>query len=432
MSYIPKSTFFTAQFLKDVLAVPSIYSVLNKDPSKPIHLVNKEFFQNAIINFKGDQKQLVKQLVSDIKNGCMREDPVTKTHYMDNVSETYVEDTINHVLSDGAGKFDIIVAIQGDKMVGLAIVNKGECGYYPDIFALQLICSGQNIVSGSVLLAMYLLALKHIGMAIGLLELAMSYENLGGLCAYDKFGFVESYAIKHEKVCFFGHIEDYDTLPMFVDVAAMTPEIIIDTLVNTPGKPKIARTEPLCNEFRKFIKSTRGINDPNELAIIEKLNQFVEDNQDKIAKKRIKGMNNIFGTNKKPQNLIYAQKVKLYKTNKNDPNLTIMNGQIKMLQDDNLLDTVKEIEKFKKSYIEYEAVLREPPRQPRKASTGVIDFVGNANKLKREAGKDPLQTQYINSKWVNTKKLKSECIPPLEWIPAKDSETGKGYCRQYQ
>ena len=432
MSYIPKSTFFTSQFLKDVLAVPSISTILNKDPSKPIHLVNKEFFQNAIINFKGGQKQLVKQLVSDIKNGCMREDPVTKTYYMDNVSETYVEETINHVLSDGAGKFDIIVAIQGDKMVALAIVNKGECGYYPDIFALQLICSGQNIVSGSTLLAMYLLALKHIGMAIGLLELAMSYENLGGLCAYDKFGFVESYAIKHEQVCFFGHIDDYDTLPMFVDVAAMTPEIIIDTLVNTPGKAKIARTEPLCNEFRKFIKSSRGITDPNELAIVEKLNQFVEDNQDRIAKNRLKRMNNIFVPPGKPKNLIYINKVNLYKTNPNDPNLAIWNGQIKMMQDDNLLDTVKEIEKFKKAYIDYETALRAPPRTSRKASTGVIDFVRNSNKLKRESGKDPLQTQYINSKWINTKKLKSECIPPLEWIPAKDSETGKGYCRQYQ
>ena len=431
MSYIPVSPFFSTDLLKKLVLLPEISQFLNRNPSKPIHFANKEFYQNGIANYPSNKNIIVNEMVSKIQYGCMRTNPKDNQMVMDNVSEIYVAETIDNVLKDTKGKFDMITAVQGDKIVALAIVNKGECGYYPDIYALQLICAGQNILSGSVLLAIYLLTLMYNKQAIGLLELAMAYENLGGLCAYDKFGFIESYSIKHEDVCFFGHIDDYDTLPMFVDVAAMTPEIILDTLVNTPGKPKIARTEPLCNEFKKYIKSTKGITDPNELAIVEKLNQFVEENQDKIAKNRLKRMNGIFVPPGKPKNLIYMEKVKLYKTTPNDPNIAVLNGSIKMMQDDNLLDTMKEIEKFKKAYIDYEAALRVPKRTSRKASTGIIDFVRNANKSKKDSGIDPLQSQYKSTNWTNTKKLKSDCLPPLEWIPAKESETGKGYCRQY-
>jgi hypothetical protein len=361
------SPFFKTDLLNKISVLPDTTKFTHKNPTNPIHLVNREFFQNALYNFTGDKNQLFSDIISRVKTGCMKIDKTTNTFIADEkVSEAYVVETIQNCIADKTDKYDIIAATQNNIIVALAIVNKGECGYYPNIYALQLICAGPNILQGSVLLAIYLLGLIYNGMPLGLLEVAGSYDNLGALCAYDKFGFVENYVIKHEDVCFYGNIEDYDTLPMFIDVGSMTPELILDTLVNAPGKSIINKKEPLCYGFKNYIKSTNGISDSNELAIIEELNKFSKSKQNALAGKRLKNMNKIFGTGKgSKQSPIYLEKINHAKTKSKDPIIDTLNQQIAMLQESSKLETVNEIAKFKNEYDNYEKLLRMPKRSTR-------------------------------------------------------------------
>ena len=72
---------------------------------------------------------------------------------------------------------------------GFMIVEKGECGKYPENYCVNLIC-GTGV--GGVLLALYIyIIIQTVSITdkIGLLELANAYYNVGGLCLYQKYGF---------------------------------------------------------------------------------------------------------------------------------------------------------------------------------------------------------------------------------------------------
>ena len=72
---------------------------------------------------------------------------------------------------------------------GFMIVEKGECGKYPENYCVNLIC---GTGTGGVLLALYvyiIIQTDAITQKIGLLELANAYYNVGGLCLYQKYGF---------------------------------------------------------------------------------------------------------------------------------------------------------------------------------------------------------------------------------------------------
>jgi len=75
-----------------------------------------------------------------------------------------------------------------NNIIGLMIVEKGECHFYPNAYSLRIICS----TLGSPLLGAYLCMIKTMDniTKLGLLELAGSYYNIKGLCAYSKFGFI--------------------------------------------------------------------------------------------------------------------------------------------------------------------------------------------------------------------------------------------------
>ncbi len=90
-------------------------------------------------------------------------------------------------------------AIREKKMrslVGVVIVQRGECEYYPDDYAVNLICVKDDAVAGTgpLLIGLYLYTIlerrRTTGhLQLGLLELAGGYYNIAGLCLYSKFGF---------------------------------------------------------------------------------------------------------------------------------------------------------------------------------------------------------------------------------------------------
>ena len=85
-----------------------------------------------------------------------------------------------------------------DTIRGFLIVEKGECEKHPKAYTINLICLDKvidgkkvNYLKASILLGAYLCMIKLLDCEqICMLELAGGYNNIMGLCAYTKFGFV--------------------------------------------------------------------------------------------------------------------------------------------------------------------------------------------------------------------------------------------------
>ena len=102
---------------------------------------------------------------------------------------TYIKDDMRKPNVD----YMYIFNTHTQKMTGLMIVNRGECGAYPTFWTLQLLCGVEGTKSARTLLGLYCFALKRVGQPIGLLELAGNYKNLRAYCLYTKFGFMEPF-----------------------------------------------------------------------------------------------------------------------------------------------------------------------------------------------------------------------------------------------
>ena len=170
--------------------------------------------------------------------------------------------------------YDIVIVVRAktdsdilpENISGFMIIEHGECysSENSDIPVLNLICTqarrGEPI--GRILLYLYVYTLKYgyFSYPRGLLELANNYNNVGGLCLYNKFGFREDISLKQkrlaenegkeyyeegEEVCF----PDNDTLPMYIDMSDPAVErrnlnnALLDN-VNVPVTFDIS--EPLC------------------------------------------------------------------------------------------------------------------------------------------------------------------------------------------
>lgn len=139
--------------------------------------------------------------------------------------------------------------------VGFAITEYGECDAMPSTHALKLICAIKGY--GELLLYSYLFAAKQ-QQDEGILELAGHFENMGGLCAYNKFGFREDMSMKHSE-CF----GEMGTLPMKVNLSKIGYDyldIVLESKQNPKKKTmlteileKDSTSEPLCNKY--FIKN---------------------------------------------------------------------------------------------------------------------------------------------------------------------------------
>jgi len=99
---------------------------------------------------------------------------------------------------------------------GFMITQKGECHKFKDAYCINLICSQHS--KGAILIALYLYCINNNPLVlskIGLLELANSYYNAGGLCLYSKYGFEHDSSLYGDD-CF----RDYNNLPMIVDLVS--------------------------------------------------------------------------------------------------------------------------------------------------------------------------------------------------------------------
>lgn len=106
--------------------------------------------------------------------------------------------------------------IKLQSVMGFLIVQKGECSFRPDDYAVNLICvkDGAKPGTGQLLIGLYLYTIlkRPKPVQLGLLELAGGYYNMSGLCLYSKFGFVPNMDLS-VRGCF-----DYPgNMPMMLD-----------------------------------------------------------------------------------------------------------------------------------------------------------------------------------------------------------------------
>jgi hypothetical protein len=170
-----------------------------------------------------------------LDNGCTN---ISKGYFQSIVDKTFDIDSMNKTI-------DILIiteetlTVSTQKILGLLVVEKGECSKYSDVFTINLICSKYKL--GSLLITIYLSLIKilHLNIVsetqqLGLLELASGYTNTAGFCLYSKYGFVYNPTL-YSLQCF----SDYRNLPMESNIIGISEnEIISIYKANNPVFPK--------------------------------------------------------------------------------------------------------------------------------------------------------------------------------------------------
>lgn len=132
---------------------------------------------------------------------------------------------------------------------GFMITEKGECKKIPEVHSISLICSkaGSSLPgAGSIMLGAYLFMIKSNmcnflsdGISqVGILDLAHSYSNVGGFCAYAKFGFKYSPELKLYQNCYNPDDGLYANLPMAVNVMSWTQDNVLALVKGTQKMEK--------------------------------------------------------------------------------------------------------------------------------------------------------------------------------------------------
>jgi hypothetical protein len=144
--------------------------------------------------------RFVRQLIRSCRGGV-------STKYIGNVLGNSLKKAVLRSLTVDGNNHEIVVItsnfepnlgevrqrnILAGNVLGFMILYTGECGIYPNIPALQIICSnGKDKRVANYLMYLYVKCLKAHGIPKGLLEVAGGYENPGAICLYNKFGFRE-------------------------------------------------------------------------------------------------------------------------------------------------------------------------------------------------------------------------------------------------
>jgi hypothetical protein len=157
-----------------------------------------------------------------------------------------------------------------DHVLGLVIVEKGECKRMETTYSINLICtrSSKNLVyktysadimnkldrkrtKGGILLGAYLFCAKKYGQSHGILELAGAYKNIEGFFSYSKQGFVKDLTLFGGD-CFL----DFRNLPMSAELESLSYEKIIEHA--SGDKSLELKTEDIKDDtgFIRFVPKT--------------------------------------------------------------------------------------------------------------------------------------------------------------------------------
>jgi len=220
---------------------------------------------------------------------------------------------------ESSDSIDDIIAHRLSGVVGFIIVELGECKTYPFGYSINLICTNSKAPagSGSILMGLYLYSIlchpdkkdkKNITFPpgkgtinivekpkssyededtefetsftsseplipveqFGILELASSYTNPGGLCMYEKFGFQYTESM-YGKQCF----EDFNNLPMLIDFnnkagyTELSKEQRQQTVVNiTAGTDKGFPKSKICSVRDSYVNPAGKVVITREQALL--------------------------------------------------------------------------------------------------------------------------------------------------------------------
>lgn len=255
--------FFSEKIINEISMRPAVKLYLESNKLKLVRFAHTHKSDGSF--FAGLNTKLTHSSKEISFKDILHPDSILYKTCLMNINNTYVLDALDEVskkINDMPTHYDIMfivtdapreVVIDGKKKmvekgekIGMLLVELGGCRNFPLIPILKIMCS-LNI--SPILIYIYLYILKKKRMKKGLLELAGCYHNIGGLCAYDRFGFVENYALK-SPTCFYeenSRTEYATTLPMEVNMNNITFKDLDEVL----HKRKRLGDEPLCDEMFK-------------------------------------------------------------------------------------------------------------------------------------------------------------------------------------
>ena len=248
----PQPFFFTLEIIDEMKERPTVKKYLSNSEIKlelyTLATINSLFKKNK----DGTEKVLTSIDILPKGSNLFKAASAPKT-----VRRSYFHEQITNVL-DNKSEYDILILANNAlpyTPISMVIVQVGECKEKPKIPALKLIFG-----KGDIMLYSYIYALRKHNFKEGILELANGFENMAGLCAYNKFGFRENMLMKTQN-CF----SEFDTLPMSVDVTKMTDDELDISLSAKKGPnglydklDKDPTSEPLCdNDWRTSHETAR-------------------------------------------------------------------------------------------------------------------------------------------------------------------------------
>jgi hypothetical protein len=171
-----------------------------------------------------------------------------------------MEDGFTKVFNGTPG-FQLLTAVDTlhNEVVGFLTAQRGECQLKPDVWSVNLICSGsvydarrpgstlpQDVqpLAGIVILGAMCYSLRTLGRPYAVLELAGGYTNTRGFLSYSKLGFIKNLSLfnngdiqgdRYVPRCFY----DPGNLPMYVSLDQFSPQIIQDLVT---GRKKLRLT----------------------------------------------------------------------------------------------------------------------------------------------------------------------------------------------
>ena len=210
---------------------------------------------------------------------------------------------------------------------GFMITEKGECKKFPDVHSISLICSkaGSGLSgAGSFMLGAYLFMIKtnmcnflgSTGTQIGILDLASSYTNVGGFCAYAKFGFKYFPELKLYQDCYDPEDGLYANLPMAVDITSWTPDNVLALVRGTQKLEKgrlcdLRGDDQLLQSFLDRIRNAKdAISQDNPQLNATQVQSAIAANLKKFATNEVKSAYDVM-TNRFNPNTLRKEKIAL-------------------------------------------------------------------------------------------------------------------------